>query len=135
MPRGSATRTSLLPEEAKDLAVRVVGFKKERGPLHSINPIDPWEKRMAEVAADFVRFKDESRYRVNFDNGTESGGLFRSFQRALYKDEGGGRRINEPTVGPLFADMAEDSLSTSPFRMVPLAMRSGSSTCKMIATL
>lgn len=64
MPRGSAKRTSLSPEEAKDLAVRVVRFKKERGLLPSISPIDPWEKRMAEVAAAFVRFKDESRYRV-----------------------------------------------------------------------
>ena len=55
---------------------------------------------MAEVAAAFVRFKDESRYRVIFDNGTESAGLLRSFQRAICKDEGGACRITEPTVGP-----------------------------------
>lgn len=55
-------RTSLSPEEAKDLAVRAVKFKKERGRLPSINSADAWEKRMAEGAAAFVRFKDEGRY-------------------------------------------------------------------------
>lgn len=55
-------RTSLTPEEAKDLAVRAVKFKKERGRLPSISSTDAWEKRMAEGAAAFVRFKDEGRY-------------------------------------------------------------------------
>lgn len=55
-------RTSLTPEEAKELAVRAVKFKKERGRLPSINSADAWEKRMAEGAAAFVRFKDEGRY-------------------------------------------------------------------------
>ncbi len=58
----SAKRTTLTPEEAKDLAVRAVKFKKERGRLPSINSPDAWEKRMAEGAAAFVRFKDEGRY-------------------------------------------------------------------------
>lgn len=58
----AAKRTSLTPEEAKDLAVRAVKFKKERGRLPSLNSADPWEKRMAEGAAAFVRFKDEGRY-------------------------------------------------------------------------
>lgn len=58
----AAKRTSLTPEEAKDLAVRAVKFKKERGRLPSITSADPWEKRMAEGAAAFVRFKDEGRY-------------------------------------------------------------------------
>jgi superfamily II DNA or RNA helicase len=58
----SAKRTSLTPEEAKDLAVRAFRFKKERGRLPSIDSQDPWEKRMAEGAAAFVRFKDEGRY-------------------------------------------------------------------------
>jgi superfamily II DNA or RNA helicase len=57
-----AKRTSLSPEEAKDLAVRAVKFKKERGRLPSISATDAWEKRMAEGAAAFVRFKDEGRY-------------------------------------------------------------------------
>lgn len=58
----SARRTSLTPEEAKQLAVRAVQFKKERGRLPSISSTDAWEKRMAEGAAAFVRFKDEGRY-------------------------------------------------------------------------
>lgn len=59
----AAKRTSLTPEEAKELAIRAVKFKKERGRLPSISSADAWEKRMAEGAAAFVRFKDEGRYR------------------------------------------------------------------------
>jgi hypothetical protein len=58
----SAKRTSLSPDEAKELAVRAVKFKKERGRLPDVNSLDAWEKRMAEGAAAFVRFKDEGRY-------------------------------------------------------------------------
>jgi hypothetical protein len=58
----AAKRTRLTPEEAKDLAVRAVKFKKERGRLPSISSQDAWERRMAEGAAAFVRFKDEGRY-------------------------------------------------------------------------
>lgn len=58
----AAKRTSLTPEEAKELAVRAVRFKKERDRLPSISSTDAWEKRMAEGAAAFVRFKDEGRY-------------------------------------------------------------------------
>lgn len=58
----SGKRTSLTPEEAKELALRAVKFKKERGRLPSLSSADPWEQRMAEGAAAFVRFKDEGRY-------------------------------------------------------------------------
>jgi superfamily II DNA or RNA helicase len=58
----AAKRTSLTPEEAKGLAIRAFKFKKERGRLPSIISPDAWEKRMAEGAAAFVRFKDEGRY-------------------------------------------------------------------------
>ncbi|AYN20672.1 DEAD/DEAH box helicase [Alcaligenes aquatilis] len=59
----SGKRTSLTPEEAKELALRAVKFKKERGGrLPSLSSADPWEQRMAEGAAAFVRFKDEGRY-------------------------------------------------------------------------
>jgi hypothetical protein len=58
----ASKRTALTQEEAKDLAVRAVRFKKERGRLPSITSADPWERRMAEGAAAFVRFKDEGRY-------------------------------------------------------------------------
>lgn len=49
----------------------------------------------------------DARLRVIFDNGTESNLLRRSLQRALHKDPAG-RRITEPTAGPLFAGHAED---------------------------
>ncbi|MGF1657025.1 MAG: DEAD/DEAH box helicase [Verrucomicrobiales bacterium] len=58
----AARRTNLTPEEAKALAIRAYRFKKERGRLPSITAPDAWEKRMAEGAAAFVRFKDEGRY-------------------------------------------------------------------------
>jgi superfamily II DNA or RNA helicase len=58
----AAKRSSLTPEEAKELAVRAVKFKRERGRVPSISSTDAWEKRMAEGAAAFVRFKDEGRY-------------------------------------------------------------------------
>lgn len=47
--------------------------------------------------------RTDARLRVIFDNGTESSMLMRSLQRALNKDDAG-RRITEPTAGPLFAD-------------------------------
>jgi superfamily II DNA or RNA helicase len=58
----SAKRTTLTPEEARDLAVRAVEFKKERGRIPAVTSVDAWEKRLAEGAAAFVRFKDEGRY-------------------------------------------------------------------------
>ena len=59
----AAKRTNLSPDEAMELAVRAMKFKKERGRLPSISSTDPWEKRMAEGASAFVRFKDEGRYK------------------------------------------------------------------------
>lgn len=58
----AAKRTSLTPEEAKELAVRASRFKKERGRLPSINAHDPWERRVAEGAIAFMRFKKEGHY-------------------------------------------------------------------------
>ncbi len=58
----SAKRTSLTPDEAKELAIRAVKFKKDRGRVPSISSTDPWEKRMAEGATAFVRYKREGRY-------------------------------------------------------------------------
>lgn len=49
----------------------------------------------------------DARLRAIYSNGTESNILLRSLQRALYKDETG-RRITEPTAGPLFADETDD---------------------------
>lgn len=49
----------------------------------------------------------DARLRVIYSNGTESNLLLRSLQRALYKDETG-RRISEPSAGPLFSGEQED---------------------------
>jgi hypothetical protein len=54
----------------------------------------------------------DARLRVIFDNGTESNMLMRSLQRALHKDEAG-RRITEPTAGPLFDDLPEEGDTSS----------------------
>lgn len=58
----AAKRTSLSPDEARELAVRAVRFKKERGRPPSIDAQDAWERRMAEGATAFMRFKKEGRY-------------------------------------------------------------------------
>ena len=52
--------------------------------------------------------KPDARLRVIYDNGTESDLLMRSLQRALYKDEAG-RRITDPSLGPLFSDQEKDA--------------------------
>jgi len=51
--------------------------------------------------------RTDARLRVIFDNGTESGMLMRSLQRQLHEDDAG-RRITDPSPGPLFADRPED---------------------------
>jgi hypothetical protein len=54
----------------------------------------------------------DARLRVIFDNGTESNLLMRSLQKALQQDPAG-RRIVEPSAGPLFADQSEEGDETS----------------------
>lgn len=49
----------------------------------------------------------DRRLRVIYDNGTESGILMRSLQRALHKDDTG-RRITDPDAGPLFGSASDD---------------------------
>ncbi len=49
----------------------------------------------------------DARLRVIFDNGTESNLLMRSLQKALQQDPTG-RRIVEPSAGPLFKDQNEE---------------------------
>jgi hypothetical protein len=58
----SAKRISFSPEEAKELAVRALRFKKERGRVPSETAQDAWERRMAEGAIAFIRYKKEGRY-------------------------------------------------------------------------
>ncbi len=54
----------------------------------------------------------DARLRVIYSNGTESNLLLRSLQRALYKDEAG-RRITEPSAGPLFAGETDEDDTAS----------------------
>jgi len=63
---------------------------------------------VADIGEEFMTQYDrrDSRLRVIYDNGTESDVLSRSLQRALHRDETG-RRITDPSAGPLFADEAE----------------------------
>lgn len=58
----SAKRTTLSPDEAKELAIRAVKFKRERGRPPSNTSQDAWERRMAEGAAAFMRYREEGRY-------------------------------------------------------------------------
>lgn len=64
---------------------------------------------VAEVGESFKAPNGEydARLRVIYSNGTQSSLLRRSLQRALYKDEAG-RRITDPSAGPLFAGESED---------------------------
>lgn len=63
---------------------------------------------VAEEGEEFVAEygRKDRRLRVIFDNGTESTMLKRSVERALQKDEAG-RRISDPSAGPLFAGETE----------------------------
>jgi len=54
--------SKITPEDAKDLAQRAARFKKEHGRLPSATSPDAWEKRLAEGAAAFMRFRKEGRY-------------------------------------------------------------------------
>lgn len=47
----SAKKVNLTEEEARELAVRALKFKNERGRLPELTAADPWEKRMAEGIA------------------------------------------------------------------------------------
>jgi hypothetical protein len=51
--------------------------------------------------------RTDARLRVIFDNGTESGMLMRSLQRALNADDAG-RRITDPAAGPLFGNAPQE---------------------------
>jgi hypothetical protein len=51
--------------------------------------------------------RSDARLRVIYSNGTESNLLRRSLQRGLYKDEGG-RRLTDPSPGPLFSENWEE---------------------------
>lgn len=62
-------------------------------------------KRERDFKSDHGEF--DARLRVIFSNGTESNLLMRSLQRSLRQD-GAGRRITDPKLGPIFDDDAKD---------------------------
>ena len=53
----AAKKVSIPRDEAVQLTARARAFKQERGRLPDINAADPWEKRMAEGVAAFLRYK------------------------------------------------------------------------------
>lgn len=63
---------------------------------------------IASAGDEFVTEYDrkDRRLRVVYDNATESNVLARSLQKAMYRD-GAGRRITNPSAGPLFGNEAE----------------------------
>lgn len=57
-----AKRISISPDEAVGLARRAALFKHDRGRFPSPTSADPWERRMAEGAKAFMKFKKEGKY-------------------------------------------------------------------------
>ncbi|WP_085339601.1 DEAD/DEAH box helicase [Aquidulcibacter paucihalophilus] len=55
-------RTSFTPDEAKEFAVRASRFIKERQRPPSVTSADAFERKLAEGAAAFMRYKKEGRY-------------------------------------------------------------------------
>ncbi len=57
----AAKKVSIPEDEARDLALRALQFKTERGRLPDINSADPWEKRMAEGVAALARYRAQAK--------------------------------------------------------------------------
>jgi len=57
----AAKRVNLSLEEARELALRALKFKQERGRLPALNSPDPWEQRMAEGIALLQKMTAEAR--------------------------------------------------------------------------
>ncbi|MHC2385680.1 DEAD/DEAH box helicase [Bradyrhizobium liaoningense] len=55
-----AKRVNLTYEEARDLALRALTFKKERGRAPEITSQDAWEKKMAEGVAALARYRSQA---------------------------------------------------------------------------
>jgi hypothetical protein len=53
-------KVSIPYEEARDLAVRALKWKQERGRVPDINAADPWEKRLAEGVAALARYRAQA---------------------------------------------------------------------------
>jgi len=57
----AAKKVSIPENEARDLAMRALQFKRERGRLPDINSADVWEKRMAEGVVAFARYRAQAK--------------------------------------------------------------------------
>jgi hypothetical protein len=57
----TARKVQMSPDEARELAMRALKFKEERGRLPSITAPDAWEKRMAEGVAYLAQMKAEAQ--------------------------------------------------------------------------
>ena len=57
----AAKRVSIPEDEARELAIRALQFKKERSRLPDINSADAWEKRMAEGVAALTRYRAQAK--------------------------------------------------------------------------
>lgn len=57
----AAKKVSIPETEARDLAMRALQFKNERGRLPDINSADAWEKRMAEGVVAFARYRAQAK--------------------------------------------------------------------------
>ena len=53
-------KISIPEDEARELAMRALQFKSERGRLPTVNSTDPWEQRMAEGIAAFARYRSQA---------------------------------------------------------------------------
>lgn len=56
----AAKKISIPEDEARELAMRALQFKEERGRLPTVNSADPWEQRMAEGIAAFARYRAQA---------------------------------------------------------------------------
>lgn len=59
----AAKRVNIPHEEARELALRALQFKRERGRLPDINAQDAWERRMAEGVAALARYTAQKQAR------------------------------------------------------------------------
>lgn len=57
----AAKKVSIPEEEARELSIRALQFKKERGRLPDITSTDAWEKRMAEGVAALARYRAQAK--------------------------------------------------------------------------
>ncbi|MCR9175286.1 MAG: DEAD/DEAH box helicase [Alphaproteobacteria bacterium] len=58
----SAKKTAITPDDAKAFAIRAVQFKRDNQRSPSFTSTDAYERKLAEGAAAFMRFKKEGRY-------------------------------------------------------------------------